>query len=290
MKGIVFAGCSFTWGHGLWYYSENENIPFGDRHMKHFMTKNSYQKYREISKFPRLVANHFETFDVTKNSTAGCEDTSFYFLEELFKMNKEEEQIHKGYVYPNDKYDYNEIEYVIFQTSFPDRNELKIIKDGKEIAIKIHDIEFSNLVKHLMDNGFTTYEEYIDELVKQKYEKIKEMFIFFESKGVKCLILSMTNHYLKLISEDEWMYNRFINLKYENKEYTCFVDLMDNNQNLIIKYDYEYFGEKPPDNLHPSKKCHKIIAENIIRKIEENEKTNQLGEEVLRRQEKKEGI
>jgi hypothetical protein len=30
MKRIIFAGCSFTYGHGLWQYTKEEGIPKDD--------------------------------------------------------------------------------------------------------------------------------------------------------------------------------------------------------------------------------------------------------------------
>ena len=49
--------------------------------------------------------------------------------------------------------------------------------------------------------------------------------------------------------------------------------MMNKYENLKIKYDYENFTI-PPGDEHPSKKCHEIIAENIINKIETYEKNN----------------
>jgi hypothetical protein len=48
----------------------------------------------------------------------------------------------------------------------------------------------------------------------------------------------------------------------------------DENSNLEIISDDEFFGEVTPHDRHPSKKAHQIIAQNIIKKIEENEKTD----------------
>ena len=63
VKGIIFAGCSFTWGQGLYYYSNlptlKEPDPFcydGN------LVEQSHIKFMESVRFPRLVANHFKTF------------------------------------------------------------------------------------------------------------------------------------------------------------------------------------------------------------------------------------
>jgi hypothetical protein len=45
---------------------------------------------------------------------------------------------------------------------------------------------------------------------------------------------------------------------------------MNENRFLHINSDNEYFEDTPKDH-HPSKQCHRIIADNIIKKIESND-------------------
>ena len=47
---------------------------------------------------------------------------------------------------------------------------------------------------------------------------------------------------------------------------------MNENRFLHINSDDEYFEDTPKDH-HPSKQCHRIIADNIIKTIESNEIT-----------------
>jgi hypothetical protein len=35
-----------------------------------------------------------------------------------------------------------------------------------------------------------------------------------------------------------------------------------------IKTDHQYFGNNPPKDHHPSKECHRVVADAIIKKIE----------------------
>ena len=55
---------------------------------------------------------------------------------------------------------------------------------------------------------------------------------------------------------------------YKNQEYKTIRNLMNENIELHINSDYEYFVKTPKDH-HPSKKCHRIIADAVIKKIEE---------------------
>ena len=65
MKGLIFAGCSFTWGQGLYYYSGLDTLvePAPDCYDAKLVT-DAHKKYMETLRYPRLVANHFKTFEI----------------------------------------------------------------------------------------------------------------------------------------------------------------------------------------------------------------------------------
>ena len=69
-KGILFAGCSFTWGQGLYYYSGLETLkePAPEQFDKKLI-KDAHLRFMWTIRFPRLVANHFETFEIVKKET-----------------------------------------------------------------------------------------------------------------------------------------------------------------------------------------------------------------------------
>jgi hypothetical protein len=272
MKGIIFAGCSFTWGHGLWYYSELENMPYGDQHLHLFINKSSYSNIKDVNRFPRLVSKHFNTYEVVKRFTAGSEDTSFQFLKQIFDINEGE----NSPTLSIEKYNFNEIEYLIFQTSSPDRNDFKIEIDGEIKSFNCNDLRRNKKIDLLYKNGIKDFEDFYELLVKQCFDNIKSNLEFYESKGIKCFLLCWTEDYLPHIINDKWVNDRFIPLEYDNKSYDCINHLFKEYQNLIIINDKEFFGENTPKDEHPSKKCHQIIAESIIKKIEQYEKINQL--------------
>jgi hypothetical protein len=77
------------------------------------------------------------------------------------------------------------------------------------------------------------------------------------------------------VDNDIWMKERHIKLYHNQKCYLSWKDMFeDNNYDLEIINDKEFFGDVTPQDHHPSKKAQKIIAESIIKKIEENEKIN----------------
>ena len=62
MKGIIFAGDSFTWGQGLYFYSELPRLfypPF-NQYIGDNVTK-SHRLFKNTKSFTRLVSNYFNT-------------------------------------------------------------------------------------------------------------------------------------------------------------------------------------------------------------------------------------
>ena len=65
---------------------------------------------------------------------------------------------------------------------------------------------------------------------------------------------------------------QFTIFDFNGKKYSCIRELMNENRFLHINGDNEYFEDTPKDH-HPSKQCHRIIADNVIKKIESNDVT-----------------
>ena len=264
---MIFAGCSHTFGHGLWYYSGLDNIPYGDKHGVYHMDKNSYMKYTEANRYARLVANHFETYELVRGQTGGSEDVSLNFIESLFSGSGRK------------KFDYNEIGYLILQTSFVGRNKLIIEYEGKQIELNnpyLYDTkEYGEFVNQLFKYNINSFEEFNELQKKYTLNKIRESFKLYESKGIKCRIFSWTNDYLDLIKTDTYLLGKLIPMIYDDKKYDCILDMVeDGNEKLLINNDFEYFGSNPPNDSHPSKHLHKIIANNIISFIEKENYVN----------------
>ena len=131
----------------------------------------------------------------------------------------------------------------------------------------------NKMFKILKENGVEDFDEYYDKLRIQLINDLKNNFQFYESKGLKCLFWNMTGNFNNLINDDEYLKNRLITFDYNGKNYSCWHEMFeDNNFDLEIIGDNEFFGKITPKDRHPSKKAHQIIAQNIIKKIEENEK------------------
>jgi hypothetical protein len=251
MKGIIFAGCSFTWGQGLYYYSEMTNvIPQTDENFHPNNLTDAHIDYKNILRFPRLVANHFNTFEVVKKSNGGSDIDSINFIDEIFNDGG-----------TNGKYNIEEIDYIIFQTS-------QIVRNGYEFIFNntrynINQSGNSKYFSNWLIEKKLTYDQWFDLFCKETLEKIKNLFILYENKGIKCRILCWQNDLLSYIKSDDFMLERFITLD----QYDSINDLVKQNENMLISEDYINF-KTPINDRHPSKFCHQIIAQNIIKHIE----------------------
>jgi hypothetical protein len=274
MKGMVFVGCSYTWGQGLWYYSDLPNIIEPEPYQFNSkLVTDSHNLYRKTKYFPRLVANHYNTFEVTKKDNGGSEEISFDFLNSIFKIEK--------FAYDREfKLNFDDIDYIVFQTSHYARNRFFYINKTKnneyeKMDFKLQQTEnrqvkkeqeiFFNYLKYQRES---TFDEWNNDFLKQWIKIIENNLQFFESKGIKTLIINWHNDYLPFIKSNEWLNNRLIKLQHNDKEYESIVDLME-NETITIDKDYVNFTNSPQDH-HPSKLCHEIVANSIINKIDKN--------------------
>lgn len=271
MKGIIFAGCSFTWGQGLYYYTDLENqIVMEDCNFNQSNITDAQIKMKNTLYFPRLVANHFNTFEVVKPTNGGSEYTSYNFVNSLFDGSNK----NNSFILHSDFY-YEDFDYLIFQTSQLGRNKFKFTYQDKEYEISVpyngavwSQEEEKMLLNWLIEKNIT-YNEWFNIFRKQVFEELKKFFILYEDKGIKCKVLCWTDDLLDLIKNDLYMSNKLISLEYNNKTYDTIKYLTDLNDGLLISNDFKNF-KSPINDHHPSKECHRIIADNIIKKIEKD--------------------
>lgn len=270
MSGIIFAGCSHTHGHGLWFYCKDLYGQYkGDQDATPLIKDRPihHLKYKDVLRFPRLVSQELEMFEITRETYSGNDEDSIDFIDQIFGNLSLNPQWSKN------TYKYDEVKYIIFQTSMPERCHY-ISPDGSKFRISD---DANNIHEFFEKYNFINYVDYEHKLCKQLFDRIKETFIRYENKGITPLIFNWSNHYNKLIEGDYYMNERKISIKYKNKEFKSLNDVAEFDQHLTIHRDYEFFGERPPLDYHPSKKLHRVIADSIIEKIrfiENNTLTN----------------
>jgi hypothetical protein len=261
MKGMVFTGCSFTHGHGLWTYGDFSGKKQDDSINSDKI--HAFERYTQSKRFARLVANHFGSWEFVRKDYSGDDNNSIGILYSLFKIDYPIQ-----YNRQNDYFDFDDISHVIFQTSYVDRCPYifnQETKDGIRID-KISDKERTGLFEEW---GFDNFEDLYNTLRQQWYDEIIRIFKLLESKGIKCYIFSVTNDYIDFIKSDLFMQDKFIKMKYNNQIFNTIEELLDYDKSLMILNDFENL-KNPPKDFHPSLTCHKIIADSIIDKIEKN--------------------
>ena len=210
MKGIIFAGDSFTWGQGLYFYSKLPRLfyPEFNEPGRDNITK-SHILFKNSKSFPRLVSNYFNTFE--KEGNGGSDAESLEFIDDLFK---------------ND-FVYDDFNFAILQTTQPFRTKFDFIYDNIEYNLdgiwtgkfhKHHDI----FLKWLESNNYT-FEDFEKIHIKQIINKIKNKFIELESNGIKCLLFCWTEDYINDIKSDLFLNNRFIKIDYNDESFECII-------------------------------------------------------------------
>ena len=272
MKGIVFCGCSFTWGQGLWYYSNLENMfyPENEYNFNIANVKHPELRYKDTIRFPRLVANHFSTFELVKKQNGGCEDDSINFIQQLFHGGNHSHLT-------DDRFSTNDISYIFIQTSQLARNRFYFELDGQEEwAIIWNSNHGENIDKFLrwIDENELSFDDWKKLHIKNQMDRLKDIIFQYDNNyKIRVRIFCWENDYLDYIKNDEILNKHFFTLKYNNQEFDSISDMMNKNRSFYIKYDTLTFIT-PPQDHHPSKKCHEVIAQNIINLIEEDIKTN----------------
>lgn len=239
IKGIAFTGCSFTWGQGLYFYSNLPRIVQSEdpNYWDAKWVSQAQLNYKDSIAYPRLVSNHFQTFEVTKHWNGGSNDDSIEFLESLFKYSV---------------YVYEDFSYIVFQITDVSRDKHceYSIKDLEKMYTSI-DFTDSNVIHKIsLDN--------IETLLRK-----------YEALGIKTYLLNWRNNIVDLINKNNWAKKRLVTFLHGGVKYDCIEDLMNSSPNLTIRTDVENLGKQYNDN-HPSKTCHRIIADSIIKKIEDD--------------------
>lgn len=267
MKGILFGGCSYTWGQGLYFYSElprlyNSNSIFEYPENK---VMSAQIRFKNTLYYPRLVANHFNTFEVTRTFNGGSEDETFMFFNNCFS--KTNNILSPKYTY--EKYIYEEFDYIIVQLSGIFRNKFYFNIDDTQFSCKLDTIIMDyNLVKYMKQYNFTI-EEIHTQFINQQYKRLKKELMFYESKGIKIKIMLWFDDLLEYINNDSFFHNKVVKLYYDNKVIDTIKELQDNYDEMKIITD-PYFTIKKFNDYHPSKLLHEIMADGVIKSIEKD--------------------
>lgn len=259
VKGIIFAGCSFTWGQGLYYYSNLPTLkePLPDRYDPDLITP-AHIAFMERHRYPRLVANHYNTFEVVQDTNGGSNESAMRFFTRL------DGERNRPY------YDLSEYQAIVFQLTQWQRNTFSFeVNDHKFNHSFFHSASDPEIKPHFLEylsKTDTSVDHLIRFFIKDNLRAVKNWLLEAESNGLKTVVQTWPEEYMQYLKEDDFFMERLVTFDYKGKTFNSIYDLMNTNKNLEIKHDYENF-EVPPIDHHPSMLCHKIMAESVIRKL-----------------------
>lgn len=280
-KGMIFAGCSYTWGQGLYYYSnlstlQDQSNPWG----YHNIYTQSHQRFKESVRYPRLVAKHFNSFEFVHPENGGANDGIIEYWENCFTNRSEGATIKNLANGTNDvpiyKIKYTEVSHLIFQLTQWNRDIFRCKVDGEIIEAPMQwywdinpnrDKPYADLLEKYMNTNKLEFGSMNNDLIVGGLNNVKRFLSDCESKGIKTYVLAWPHEFISRIEKDDWLKQRWITFDYNNINYKCIEHMNLANPELEIYKDYTSF-KVPPQDSHPSLKCHEIIADNIIKYIE----------------------
>jgi len=246
----------------------------------------------KANRFSRLVANHFEMWEVNKLNNGGTDDKSIDEVKIMLGLDKTYKNNSKQFKNIKiQKYSPDEIECVIFQLSDPFRNcfiningeKLRIVvpKNRNIDTNEFNKNEIYKFNKSLNDttfnkffefyiNNFNSWEEMENYFILQNLTDLIELFKQVEALGIKCKLWSWHNEYVPFIKENDYLSSKFIKLKYENTEFDSLHSLMQVHPKFRISTSGFMINGKPIPDDHQTPECHKIIADSIIDSIEKD--------------------
>ena len=285
MKGIIFAGCSFTWGEALELYSDYPTIRYDyykQEHKGYFFPeavmyqKPGHVKFIESNRFARKVAQHFNTFDLVHPKNGGSLATMRKFISaSLIEYEGDIEYIVLQFteilrdVYIHDKC-LNSCCSVSVREILNDRvsyecNELSLDEYKKYKTYELYNQYFTDKTPIDIDNEYS-----VKELIKT-LNFLKEI----EESGIKIKLLgtwtSDISKYENLKTTNLELYDFYkknlVEIHTPNNRYETIFNAYNSNSEYRIATDLPW-----SNNDHPSLKFHNVLTESIIKSIENDTK------------------
>jgi hypothetical protein len=282
-KGMIFAGCSFTWGQGLYFYSNLETLINQENKYGYGGSSISLaqHKFKESIRFPRKVAEFFGSYEIVHPENSGANDQIVNYWETCLESESPEE-VENFLKTGTDKttpMKYGEISHVFFQLTHYWRDKYYYEVDDRKINVPLqwnyvveHQDYKEAFEKYLLESGLNTGEVNKNALLAS-LDNVKRFLKRCEENGIKTYIIIWPSEYLEYAYEDEWLCQRWIKMEYKNRVYPTIHKMIEENKELSICEDLESF-EIPPNDCHPSLSAHNAITLSIINFLanEENKK------------------
>jgi len=223
-KGILGLGCSYTWGEGLYFYSDLDNLPFSENHMFDFnKVTPAMMLYKNKHRFIDLISNHYNTWCWVEPGNGGTNIQFCDYIETNFKN--------------RDKFNYNDFSLLVFQFTQVSRD----LKNDIDVYTQI---------------------ETVDSICKK-----------FEKNGIKVVSFCWDEEIPNNFLYNRLFKNRHIDITINGITKPAFDYFIWNDEyNITIASDFKTKNLQKND-LHFNKKGHRLIADLIIKKLEQDKFT-----------------
>lgn len=296
-KSIIFAGCSFTWGQGLWSYCPtNLKVPTELEYVQeHQPIPDVAQQFREANRYANIVSRFIPKCEpIIKRYNGGTDSESIRFIDEVKKNIVRDDtlltqnvvwddvelcvfqttQLYRSSFYFN----YKGNDYRIYsepsKSNFDRLEKIKYLKDS-EGRPKPHPLvleetkDFDIFIDWLIDNNYSVEDfekihcNYMTNKIKNKLKELEEKY------NIPTLLLCWTDEYLMNFLKDDWLSKRLIKINYLGTNFNTIEEMFFSNKELTIRFDPNVLHESGNDG-HPSLECHRHIASSIINKIKKD--------------------
>ncbi len=272
VKGMAFAGCSFTWGQSLWYYSNLPSLVVQEYNKYDPQYVNfTHRAFTEANRYPRLVARHFNTYELCQPFNGGSNSTMLDYWQK-YALKPDSIVAERRITSRNAKgpvYDIRDISHFILQFTYWARTDVTINHRGEIYGPMQKWMLFEDkqdlLQEYLEDKGISIERFFLDSK-KEDVIMIRNFLLDLEKQGISVSVLTWPKDLVEHIKQDVWLSSHLIKLQYDDKEFESISALIDAYPEMSISGDRQFF-EVPPKDDHPSLKCHGVIADSIIRHI-----------------------
>jgi hypothetical protein len=166
---------------------------------------------------------------------------------------------------------YEDISHVVFQFTQWSRDRIKLPYRDTELEIKIGNAwgqsEYNNLLVDLLISENKELGQLNQELLEKSVNNVKNFLQGLELKGIKTYTISYPEDVAIQAKKDDWLRQRFIDIEYQGQSYNSFESFMLAVPEMEVIGDTKNF-KVPPQDGHPSLECNRVVAKNIIDRIE----------------------
>lgn len=233
-KGILGIGCSFTWGEGLYYYTDLKNTPklkFSHEFVGTWNLSESHIKFKDKHRFLQIVSDNYGMWNISNIGNGGSNVRNI-------------EDYVDAYLTQATRVGLSDFDLIIYQFTSPDRDYIN---------------------KTTTDEGWVTGDPMP---IEDQIEFVNNEITKWESLGIKIVTLSWYPEFPNHPLYQKYFKHRHVDIEVDGEVYHSFEHFTKNDKyNITLKSDFGKYGLQTND-MHFNLKGHRCVANSIIKKLE----------------------